>query len=100
MTTRPAAALTAVLAAGVLLLTGCSDGLGPGPAGTVVAKDKDTRTIYHPGVGKTPGWTQFITQYYLVTKDPADGSTTRFEVSEDDYDDCRRGSSYPRCTER
>lgn len=94
--TAVGAALTAVVIA--LSVAGCDDGLKSGPAGRVVAKDTTTSTIYHPRVGKVPGWTQFVTEYYLTTKDPEDGTTTRFEVSSGAYDDCVRGSSYPRCT--
>lgn len=88
-TLGPLAVCTAVLS----LLTGCGDDPEPGPAGRVVAKDTDTYTIHHPKVGKSPAWTQVITDYYLTTSE-------RFEVSSDDYDDCYRGSIYPRCTER
>ncbi len=83
------AACTAVLA----LLTGCEGDLKPGPAGRVVAKDKDTYAIHHPKVGTSPAWTEIITEYFLTT-------SRRFEVSESDYKDCYQGSAYPRCTER
>ena len=99
MTSGRAVRLIAAVAAAAVALVGCSD-LKPGPAGRVIVKDTDTQVIVHPAIGKTPGWTQLITSYYLTTKDPADGSTTRFKVEPGVYDHCYRGSSYPRCSQR
>lgn len=95
---KTAAVVVTVLA--LAFTAACDDGLKPGPAGRVVTKDTDTDTIHHARVGKTPGWDQHITSYYLTTKDPADGSTTRFEVGSGVYDHCYRGSSYPACAKR
>lgn len=84
-----------VAASAAVLLAGCS-GLHPGPVGRVVAKD--TVTTYLHVSSKTGGTNVPIFTYYLTTKDPADGSTARFEVPSEAYDRCYRGSSYPHCT--
>ncbi|MEV1063423.1 hypothetical protein [Streptomyces sp. NPDC050263] len=97
--TRPLAALGAALTAVALLLTAaaCDDGYQQGPAGHVVAKDRDyeCRTA---GTGKKARrschW-----EYELTTRD-SDGQDHEFEVSSTVYDACRRGSAYPSCTNR
>ncbi|MET8818505.1 hypothetical protein [Streptomyces rochei] len=95
---RPFAALGAALSAVALLLTAsCTSEPEQGPAGRVVAKDKDheCRTT---GTGKKKRrdchW-----EYELTTRDKQ-GQDHEFEVSADVYDDCRRGSAYPSCTHR
>jgi hypothetical protein len=94
-----AVAVAAVGGIGAVAVLGSED-LKPGPPGKVVVKDTDQQVISHPGTQKSPGWIQTITTYYLTTKDPKDGSTTRFKVPSSVYDHCYRGSSYPRCTKR
>ena len=97
--TRPLAALAAALTAVVLLLTAaaCDDGYEQGPAGRVVAKDSD-RECRTTGTGKKTHrschW-----EYELTTRD-SDGQDHEFDVSASVYDDCRRGSAYPSCTNR
>jgi protein involved in sex pheromone biosynthesis len=88
--------LAAVLTAVALVLTAC--GSHPqGPAGRVVAKDKD-HECHTTGTGKkrhqSCHW-----EYELTTRDKH-GDTHEFEVSSSDYGDCRRGSAYPSCTHR
>lgn len=80
---RVAAAVVAAL--GAVALTGC--GYDQGPPGTVVDKDRD----YY---ASTKSWD------YDLTVRTKDGKEVEFDVSSDDYDDCYRGSAYPRCTER
>ena len=75
---RAAVTLAALAAATLLAVTGC--GYEEGPAGTVVAKDDR-----YSSATKTR-------HYYLTT-------TREFEVHIDDYQACRRGSAYPKCTE-
>lgn len=94
---RAIAALGAALTAVALLLTACSDGYEQGPAGRVVAKDRDyeCRTT---GTG-TKRHRSCHWEYELTTRDHA-GQDHEFEVSSSVYDDCRRGSAYPSCTDR
>ncbi|MCM8548947.1 hypothetical protein [Streptomyces sp. STCH 565 A] len=99
---RALAALGAALTATALLTTAsCSAGHPPGPAGRVVAKDRDRecRTVT-TGTGKNrTSRPDCHWEYELTTRNRA-GEDTEFEVSADVYDDCRRGSSYPSCTRR
>ncbi|MER6531187.1 hypothetical protein [Streptomyces sp. NPDC001508] len=96
---RALAVLGAALTGTALLLTACSDGHPQGPAGQVVAKDRDydchTATPRH-GTKKTRscGW-----EYELTTRD-RHGQAHEFDVSSTVYDRCRRGSAYPACTTR
>lgn len=77
----------AVLAACALALAGCSSSLPEGPAGRVVDKDRDYKA-------STKTY-----KYKLTTRDKA-GKEHEFKVKRDDYNDCYRGSKYPKCTER
>lgn len=86
-----------LLAAVVFALASCSSDLPEGPAGRVVGKDSD-RTCTMTGTGKTRHQT-CSTDYELTTRDKK-GESHEFEVSSDDYDDCYRGSKYPKCTKR
>lgn len=99
---RPLAAFGAALCATALLLTvSCSADQEQGPAGRVVAKerDKECRTVT-TGTGKNKksrrdcDW-----EYELTTRDKA-GDEHEFEVPADVYDNCRRGSAYPSCINR
>jgi hypothetical protein len=93
---RTLAVLGIVLTAAALALTAC-DSHPQGPAGRVVVKDSDYE-CHFTGIGKhrhqSCHW-----EYELTTRDH-DGQDHEFEVSSSVYDDCRRGSSYPRCTNR
>lgn len=81
---RTAVPLSASLVAlFVAALTAC--GPPPGPTGKVVDKH---RTY----VSKQ--W-----KYKLTTRDKA-GVEHEFKVKRDDYNDCYRGSKYPKCTKR
>ncbi|MGW2170369.1 hypothetical protein ACWC1C_07535 [Streptomyces sp. NPDC001705] len=93
---RALAALGAVLTAAALLLTACgSDGHEQGPAGRVVAKERE-QECRSTGKKKRRDchW-----EYELTTRDKQ-GQDHEFEVSASVYDDCRRGSAYPSCTNR
>lgn len=93
---RALALLGAVLTAAALTLTAC-DSHPQGPAGRVVAKDKD-HECHTTGTGKkrhrSCHW-----EYELTTRDKH-GQEHEFDVSASDYGDCRHGSSYPKCTKR
>ncbi|MET9140521.1 hypothetical protein [Streptomyces parvulus] len=99
---RTLAALGAALTAAALLLTACSnDGHEQGPAGRVVAKDREqecrTKTT---GTGtKRKSHRDCRWEYELTTRDKQ-GQDHEFEVPASVYDDCRRGSAYPSCTNR
>ncbi|GGX99058.1 hypothetical protein [Streptomyces fructofermentans] len=88
--------LGALLTAAALALAAC-DTHKPGPAGRVVAKDTE-RECHWTGTGKTRRQS-CTTDYELTTRDK-DGTDHTFEVSSSDYDNCRRGSAYPKCTTR
>lgn len=95
---RTLGALGAALTATALLLTACGNtGHEQGPAGRVVAKDRD-HDCHTTGTGKkrhrSCHW-----EYELTTRDKQ-GQDHEFEVSSGVYDDCHRGSAYPRCTDR
>lgn len=95
---RPLAAIATAFTATALLLTaGCSDSHEQGPAGTVVAKEKD-RDCTTSGTGKRRH-TSCDTDYELTTRDKA-GDEHEFEVSSAVFDNCRRGSAYPGCIDR
>lgn len=85
----------AAVAACALTLAGCSSSLPEGPAGKVTGKDQD-RTCHMTGTGKTRHETCSY-DYELTTRDKK-GDSHEFEVSSSDYDDCYRGSRYPKCT--
>ena len=98
---RTLAALGAALTAVALTLTACDDGHEQGPAGRVVAKDRDyeCRTT-HTGTGsKTRSHKNCHWEYELTTRDNA-GEEHEFEVPSYVFDDCRRGSAYPSCINR
>ncbi|MGW0566123.1 hypothetical protein [Streptomyces tauricus] len=88
--------LGAVLTAAALGLTAC-DSHEQGPAGRVVAKDED-RKCRTTGTG-TKRHESCTTEYELTTRDK-DGQDHEFEVSASVYDDCYRGSAYPKCANR
>lgn len=98
---RPLAALAAALTVTALAVTGCQGSHPQGPAGTVVSKDEDREChTSWTGTGtKRRSHESCHTEYELTTRDKA-GRQHEFEVDSSDYDDCRRGSSYPKCTER
>ncbi|ELP67678.1 putative lipoprotein [Streptomyces turgidiscabies Car8] len=96
-------ALAALGAAALALtaLAGCGSDHEQGPAGQVVAKDKDrdchTTTT---GSGKKRRTHQSCdTEYELTTRDKQ-GGDHEFEVPSYVYDNCRRGSAYPGCIDR
>lgn len=93
---RAIGALGAALTVAALLLTACSSGHSQGPAGRVVAKDRDYECHKSKSARKhrSCGW-----EYELTTRDH-DGQDHEFEVSSAVYDRCRRGSAYPSCTTR
>ncbi|WP_030777219.1 hypothetical protein [Streptomyces sp. NRRL S-920] len=72
--------LVAASAVCALALTGC--GPKPGPAGTVIDKDRTYQS---------KRW-----KYELTTRDKA-GKEHEFRVSRSDYKDCVRGARYPKC---
>lgn len=75
----------AVIAAALAACAACDP--PPGPDGTVT----DKQVVHNPAT-KT-------NERYLTVREPT-GATTRFLVSPDTYDNCRRGSAYPACTNR
>jgi hypothetical protein len=77
---RRTACLAAVLAAtAAITLTAC-DPFPPGPTGRVVGKASE----YHSSTK---------TRWYFLT------TTSKFRVPIEDYNACRVGSAYPKCTE-
>ncbi|MFJ9037906.1 hypothetical protein ACIRF8_15100 [Streptomyces sp. NPDC102406] len=90
------AALTAVA-----LLTGCQDSHPQGPAGRVVAKgsDRDCHTSWTGTRTKRRSHQSCHTDYELTTRDKH-GNDHKFAVNSTVYDNCRRGSAYPRCINR
>lgn len=93
---RVLAALGAALTA-TALVTACNTGHEQGPAGQVIAKDTD-RDCVTTGTG-TRRSQSCTTEYELTTRDKQ-GVVHEFEVPEVVYDNCRRGSAYPGCTDR
>ncbi|MEU3507910.1 hypothetical protein ABZ733_08260 [Streptomyces longwoodensis] len=94
---RAPAALSASVAAVALLLTAsCSSGHEQGPAGRVVAKDRDYECSSARAGSKSRSchW-----EYELTTRDK-DGQDHEFDVPHTVYDNCRRGSAYPSCINR
>jgi hypothetical protein len=86
--------ILAVLAtAAVLALAGCGPDDHRGDPGKVVDREE---SFYTTRVGKT---TTQHWDYDLTIRRP-DGSTYELDVSEDAYDRCYRGSSYPKCVDR
>lgn len=98
---RPLAALGAVLTTVALTLTACSSSHPQGPAGQVVAKDSDREchTSWSGTGTKRRSHQSCHTEYELTTRDKQ-GDDHEFEVSSAVYDNCRRGSAYPGCTDR
>lgn len=99
---RNAGVAVAVLTAAALLLTACgNDGYEQGPAGQVVAKDKDRdcHTSWSGTGKKRRSHESCTTEYELTTRDKQ-GQDHEFEVSYGVYDNCYRGSAYPRCANR
>lgn len=99
---RPLAALGAALAAtGLLLTAACSSTQEQGPAGRVVAKERDRecRTVT-TGTGKNKKSRRDCDWEYELTTRDKQGEEHEFEVPADVYDDCRRGSAYPSCINR
>ena len=86
-------AIAAVAAAVALLLAGCSEDDHRGDPGKVVDREE---SFYMTKVGKTQvhHW-----DYDLTIRRP-DGSTYELDVSENAYDRCYQGSSYPKCVDR
>ncbi|MGV9816638.1 hypothetical protein ACWDTQ_32585 [Streptomyces cellulosae] len=80
-----ARALVVTALAAAVLLTGC--GSKPGPAGTVVDRDR----TYWPA---TKQWT------YKLTTEDARGKRTTFKVKRSVYKNCFHRSKYPKCTNR
>lgn len=80
---RKTIALVGSAVVGVVVLTGCQE-YPQGPAGKVVEKDWDAN-------GKRAD------DYDLTVRKP-NGDLVEFEVSKEHYDNCYRGSSYPKCT--
>lgn len=94
---RLLAALGAALTT-LALVTACGNtGHEQGPAGQVVAKDKD-RDCHTTGTGRNRH-TSCDTDYELTTRDKQ-GDDHEFDVPESAYDNCRRGSAYPKCINR
>jgi hypothetical protein len=93
---RALAALAAALTA-LALVTACGNtGHEQGPAGRVVAKDKD-RECHSTGTGKKRHRT-CDTEYELTTRDKQ-GDDHEFDVPSGVYDNCRRGRP-PKCINR
>lgn len=95
------AALGAALTAAILI-TACGGGDHPqGPAGQVVAKDsdRDCHTSWTGTGRKRHSHQSCHTDYELTTRDKR-GNDHEFEVNAAVYDNCRRGSAYPRCINR
>lgn len=90
-----AATVTALTLSAGLVVTGCTDAHKPGPAGRVVAKNTD-RNCHSSGSGKHRH-RSCDTDYQLTVR-TKNGDRAEFDVSSADYDRCRRGSAYPRCT--
>ncbi|MFE9764635.1 hypothetical protein ACFYPC_08910 [Streptomyces sp. NPDC005808] len=80
------ATVVAATATAVLALTACGPTLPAGPAGRVIDKDRDYRASTK-------------TYWNYLTVRTAGGSEQEFRVSKSNYDSCKRGSSYPKCTE-
>lgn len=98
---RPLAGLGAVLTAVALSLTACGSSRPQGPAGRVVAKDSDheCHTAWSGAGKKRRSHQSCHTEYELTTRDKR-GNDHEFDVSSAVYDNCRRGSAYPRCIKR
>ncbi|MFE7954431.1 hypothetical protein [Streptomyces sp. NPDC057413] len=99
---RATAGLGASLTTAALLLAACSGGGHPqGPAGTVVAKDSDREchTTWTGSGTKRRSHQSCHWEYELTTRDKQ-GDDHEFEVTSTVYDNCRRGSAYPRCINR
>lgn len=94
---RALAVVGVALTIAALGLTGCGSDPEQGPAGRVVAKDKD-RDCHSTGTGRKRHRT-CDTEYELTTRDK-DGDQHEFEVGKSDYDACYRGSHWPTCKER
>jgi hypothetical protein len=75
----------ALACAAALAVTGCDP--KPGPAGTVVGKEKDYKS-------QTKS-----TQYRLTVETPK-GKEEQFRVTRSHYEDCAEGDSYPKCTRK
>ena len=98
---RTHATTTVALTAIGLLLTGCDDSTPQGPAGRVVAKDSDRacHTSWTGSGKKRRSHQSCHTDYELTTRDKH-GRDHEFEVPTAVYDNCHRGSAYPRCINR
>jgi outer membrane biogenesis lipoprotein LolB len=93
---RALAALGAALTTAALLLTACSSTHEQGPAGRVVAKDRDYECTTRSSTSRK---NRCHWEYELTTRDD-DGQEHEFEVPSSVYNDCRRGSAYPSCIDR
>ena len=71
------------------------------PAAQVVAKDKDRdcHTTWTGSGKKRRSHQTCSTDYELTTRDKQ-GDDHEFDVSSGVYDNCRRGSTYPKCVDR
>jgi hypothetical protein len=98
---RLLAALGAALTATALLLTAGCSGHPQDPAVRVVAKDtdRDCHTTWSGSGKKRHSHQSCTTEYELTTRDKH-GQEHEFEVDPGVYDNCRRGSAYPRCVNR
>lgn len=82
------------LALAVLALAGCSTpDDGRGDPGKVVDREHVMWST------RTKGVTTWYHDYDLDIRRP-DGTTYGLDVTEDGYDHCYRGSSYPECVDR
>ncbi|WP_320784147.1 hypothetical protein [Streptomyces sp. CRN 30] len=95
---RTLALLGTGLTAVALVLTACDDGFEQGPAGQVVAKDRD-QECRKATTGSRKKTRDCHWEYELTTRD-RDGQEHEFEVPSGVYDSCRRGSAYPSCINR
>lgn len=88
--------LASLVAAVALLLTGCGSHGTDGDPGKVRDKDRD-----YVKTGKRTGHYDYdleIERTHQADIDAADGDRTYWiDVSSDVYDDCVRGSNYPKC---
>lgn len=98
---RPLSALAAAITA-LFVLTACGNsGHHQGPAGRVVAKDSDHKChTSWTGSGKRRHSHQSCHWDYALTTRDKHGNDHEFDVSSGVYDNCRRGSAYPRCVNR
>lgn len=88
----------AVAATGALLLAlAACDSHESGPPGKIVAKDSD-QSCHSSGSGKRRH--RSCSTDYELTVRTKDGDRVEFDASRSDYDDCYRGSAYPKCTKR